>query len=422
MENTVLFVDDEKNILNSLVRLFRREGYNILTADSGREGLDILKSAKVAVLVSDHRMPGMDGAEFLARAKEVSPSSIRFMLTGYADITAVVSAINKGEVYRYITKPWNDDELKLVIREAVERHNLLEENSRLNDVARRQNAELVELNRRLEARVEEKSGKIKENFFAFVRIFADILELFDPHIGGHSKRVARMARGLALSMRLDEADADLIETAGLLQNIGLIGIPKDIIEKDEDELIESEKALLRHNPALAQDLLSSIDMLRQAGVIIRGHMERYDGEGYPDRLKKEEIHIGARIISVCKRYDDLRSGKKKRQLSEIIGIVKNESGSRFDPVIVEAFLDFIRDWKEGDMEFTVHPADIMSLYDDMNASEIRTGMVLAKDIVTNSGKLLVTKGTVLTRALVEKVLNFNNIDPISGGVHVTAGR
>lgn len=113
---TVLFVDDERNILNAFMRVFRMEGYNILTAGSGPEGLELAKGNRVALVVSDHRMPGMEGVEFLSKVKAVSPDTVRFMLTGYADLKAVMGAINKGEVYRYITKPWNDDELKAAVR------------------------------------------------------------------------------------------------------------------------------------------------------------------------------------------------------------------------------------------------------------------------------------------------------------------
>lgn len=410
MENTVLLVDDERNILNSLTRVFRKDGYNILTAEGGAEGLELIKANKVSIVISDHRMPVMEGVEFLSRVKEASPETIRFMLTGYADIKAVMSAINKGEVYRYITKPWNDDELRSAVREALEHYNLSAENRRLTELTKIQNAQLVDLNKNLESKVEQKTRKIRENFFAFVKIFSNLMELFDQGVGGHSKRVGAMSRAMVLRMRFDEVDADLIETAALLHNIGLIGIPKDLLERDEDSLSEDEKALLSHNPALSQDILSQIDTFRQAGIIIRGQMERFDGRGCPDGLKKEEIHIGSRILAVCKAYDTLKNGRRKLPLSEVVLWLKDESGTRFDPEVVDEFIGLLGEWRED--EIGGRTSNQKGAYERISIMEMRNGMVLAGPIVTNKGRLLVTKGTVLTEVLIDKVLKFHQIDPI----------
>ncbi len=410
MENTVLLVDDERNILNSLTRVFRKEGYNILTAEGGAEGLDLIRANKVSIVISDHRMPVMEGVEFLSRVKEASPETIRFMLTGYADIKAVMSAINKGEVYRYITKPWNDDELRSAVREALEHYNLSAENRRLTELTRIQNGQLVDLNKNLESKVEQKTRKIKENFFAFVKIFSNLMELFDQGVGGHSKRVGAMSRAMVLRMKFDEVDADLIETAALLHNIGLIGLPKDLLERDEDSLSGDEKALLNHNPALSQDILSQIDTLRQAGIIIRGQMERFDGRGCPDRLKREEIHIGSRILAVCKAYDTLKNGRRKLPLSEVVLWLKDESGTRFDPEVVDEFIGLLGEWREE--EIGGRTANQKAVHERISILEMKHGMVLASPIVTNKGRLLVTKGTVLTEALIDKVLKFHQIDPI----------
>jgi response regulator RpfG family c-di-GMP phosphodiesterase len=125
----VLFVDDEENVLRALKRLFiDNDTIEIFTACSGREGLEILKTAPVSVIVSDQRMPEMNGAEFLEKASRQAPDSVRIVLTGYADINAAMDAVNKGGIYRYITKPWNDNEFILTVRDAIERYRLVTEN------------------------------------------------------------------------------------------------------------------------------------------------------------------------------------------------------------------------------------------------------------------------------------------------------
>lgn len=160
-QHTLLFVDDEPSILSALCRLFRREGYQLLTASSGAQGLERLGEHEVSLIVSDQRMPQMIGAEFLGRARVVSPHSIRIMLTGYSDIDAAKQAINEGGIYRYITKPWDDEQLKAIVREALERYDLEENNRRLTAELQLKNAELEQFNLRLEQRVEERTRELR---------------------------------------------------------------------------------------------------------------------------------------------------------------------------------------------------------------------------------------------------------------------
>jgi len=138
MKPTILFVDDEENILSSLVRLFRKEDYDLLTATGGEEGLKIVESRDISLVISDHMMPGMTGVDFLTRVKDISPDTIRIMLTGYADLEAAISAINKGEVYRFISKPWNDEELKLTVRQSLDYRDLVLKNRSLTRTVKKQ--------------------------------------------------------------------------------------------------------------------------------------------------------------------------------------------------------------------------------------------------------------------------------------------
>ena len=140
MRPAILFVDDEENILSALVRLFRKEDYEIVTAASGLDALKIMEEKDVSLVVSDNRMPGMSGIDLLARAREISPDTMRIMLTGYSDLEAAISAINKGEVYRFITKPWNDEELKFTVRQSLEHRGLVLRNRTLTKTVKMQSA------------------------------------------------------------------------------------------------------------------------------------------------------------------------------------------------------------------------------------------------------------------------------------------
>ena len=169
-KHALLLVDDEENILNSLRRLFRREPFEVLTAASGMEGLDLLRAHSVSVIVSDQRMPEMVGAEFLRRSIEVAPRAVRIMLTGYADVEATVQAINKGQIYRYVTKPWNDGEMKMVVRAAAQRFDLLESNRLLTAELKETNAQLETLNSELEQRVEARTRELRSAYEENLRL------------------------------------------------------------------------------------------------------------------------------------------------------------------------------------------------------------------------------------------------------------
>jgi len=417
----ILFVDDEKNILGSLSRVFRKEGYGILLAESGECGLDLLRHNSVAVVVSDQRMPGMGGVEFLKKAREASPDTVRMMLTGQADMAEITGAINEGGVYRYITKPWDDEELKHIIRAAVERYSLLAENRRLQEATMKQNAELYELNQTLEARVEEKTRKLRESFFSFVGLCGDMIELHDQLSGGHCKRVAVLSRGLGQQLGLKGFELEALWAAALLHEIGLIGVPREVLEKAEGEFSDSERALMRNNPALSQEIIAKIDILRQSGLIVRSHMESFDGSGYPDGLKGGEVNYGSRILSICREYDRLRHARRPFSKVEALAVIERGRGRKFDPDVTEAFLKFASEIKDGDEnQMTAHNRSAMPVKTQVDIRDIAPGMVLAKPLASGRGRLLVGQGTVLTAALIEKVLNFHKIDPITYPVEVVA--
>lgn len=161
MQHTLLLVDDEENILNSLRRLFRREGYTILTATSGAEGLELLAQNEVSLIMSDQRMPQMIGAEFLAKSREIAPHCIRIMLTGYSDLEAATEAVNRGGISRYITKPWNDDEISQIVRDALRQIELERENKQLTIELQQKNKELEDFNARLEKAVRQRTRELQ---------------------------------------------------------------------------------------------------------------------------------------------------------------------------------------------------------------------------------------------------------------------
>ena len=161
IHHTVLCVDDEKSILNSLKRLLRREGYRLLMANTSADGLKLLRENDVHLVICDQRMPEMSGTDFMVKVKEEYPDTVRIILTGYTDVDAITESINKGNIYKFFLKPWNDDNLKMEVRKALEQYNLVQANKKLQEKIMEQNKELQKINENLEFMVQERTKDLE---------------------------------------------------------------------------------------------------------------------------------------------------------------------------------------------------------------------------------------------------------------------
>lgn len=160
-KHTILCVDDEKQILSSLKRLLRKENFDLFTATNGEDGFKIMASRKIHLVISDHRMPGMSGISFLAKIRETYPDTIRILLTGYTQIDSIKASINEGHVYKFLLKPWNDDNLKQEIRKALERYDLIQSNRSLHRMLAAKNKELEQINRDLESIIKQRTRELE---------------------------------------------------------------------------------------------------------------------------------------------------------------------------------------------------------------------------------------------------------------------
>jgi response regulator RpfG family c-di-GMP phosphodiesterase len=196
-EHTILCVDDEQNILNALKRLLRKENYRLLTGGSGKQGLEILAENKVHVVVSDHRMPEMNGTEFLKQVRETYPNILRIILTGYTDVDTITEAINEGHIYKFFLKPWNDQNLKLEIRQALEQYDLIQANKHLHEQLYQQNEALKAMNENLEAIVHERTQSLEFQNKALQVSHAILDDLPLPILGISSEMLVVMANKAA---------------------------------------------------------------------------------------------------------------------------------------------------------------------------------------------------------------------------------
>jgi putative nucleotidyltransferase with HDIG domain len=447
----VLFVDDEENILKSLKRLLMDEDIDILTATSGEQGLAVLRDTpEIGLIVSDQRMPGLTGADFLKQAREIAPDALRIMLTGYADINATIDAINKGGAYRYISKPWDDEEMIRTIRDANRQCSLIAENRRLSALVKKQNEELKEWNSNLKNRVLEQTAatrvrndelrdaneKLQKNYENCLAAFYGLVELRDRETKNHAKNVARLAATVAEKIGLTHAEVETVKIAALLHDIGKISMSYRLLQLDAEGINIDGNQEYRQHPAKGQGVIAPIEELQSAGVLIRHHHENFDGSGFPDRLRGDAIPTGARIIALADCFDRLYAKNRSDNPVEMaLQAVKGETGIKFDPQIF-SFLEqpaieiyevmgkkfdralsalIERAIREKRAKF-LDKTDLVEM--ELTPDFLREGMIIAGDVRTDMGRLLLSSGEHLDAAQVEALRNTFRNDKLSDRVLV----
>ncbi len=374
----ILFVDDEVNILKALARLFRTEPVRVYTASSGEEAFETLSSESIQLVVSDQNMPRLRGVQLLEEIRQRWPDVIRMMLTGYTEMHIAVQAINRGEIYRLITKPWNDEELRAIVRQALDTFLLRREIKRLNELTKEQNCALQDMNHTLELKVQERTKEVKEKhaelrtaYMDTVRALVAAVDAKDTYTRGHSERVGIYSSRIARELGCNNAFIERIYLAGLLHDIGKIGIPDAIILKPA-ALAPEEYELIKQHPEIGAGILESVSFLADIVPCVRYHHEWYDGSdrGYPDGLRGDQIPFPSRIILVADTVEAMSSDRPYRKgvpLERVIEEIQRFSGSQFDPVAADAFLAIIE--REGE-DFIEHASkfDIESFL--METSEV----------------------------------------------------
>lgn len=399
---SILCVDDEANILSALRRLLRPHGFKVSVASSGQAGLDFLEeNGAVDLVISDMRMPELDGSEFLEKVRERWPDTMRLLLTGYADVSSIIGAINRGEIYRYISKPWDDHDLVLIVQQAFERKALEEEKRRLEEQVFQQNEELKVLNADLESRVIARTnelqlahGKLKKNYLNSIKMFSNLMELRGGNLSGHSRLVADLARRTAISMGLPEAAQQELFVAGLLHDIGQIGLADEILSRPVGRLTEEEVLLYRRHPVWGEQALLSQDDMSGVAALIRSHHERHDGRGFPDGLAGSAISPAASILIVVEAFMDLQAGnlsRAKLTAAEARTMIVRGRGSQFNPEVVDIFLQVTLNATP-----TEDAPAVM-----LKTTELEPGMEIAKDLATRDGIVLLTTGHILTEKLIK---------------------
>lgn len=407
---SILIVDDEEPVRQALKRLFRRH-YNVEAAASGDEALQLLNQESYDLVISDMRMPGMTGAELLKNCYQKWPEMIRILLTGFSELESAVSAINEGRIYRYVTKPWDNDELRALVIEALDLRDLKSANQSLNAHIVEQNKELERLNSELKEKYQEKSeqvgeteGKLREayrslhqEFNSMVHILVGMIEARLGEDEGSTEQLARLAKSFAEFGGLQgEAIQDLYYAA-LLKNFGKVSLSDSVVTKSLTQLSTSEKREFARFGINGQTSLMMLEPLQNAANIIRSHTELYNGRGFPDRLAAEAIPKESRMLRIVSDYAEIQSEPnflgQKLSVADAQAYLLKMSGQRYDRELVDIFMETLKDFDGG----------LVSNMERIPITDAREGMVLADNLISPAGVVLLSADTQLNQRHVDKL-------------------
>lgn len=365
MKPKILMVDDEKNILEAYVRNLRDE-FDITKAISGQEALEFMENSSFPVIVSDYKMPEMNGVELLEKVHERWPDTVQIMLTGQADMQAAVELINRGKIFRFLTKPCSSETLSQNICDAIRQYELI-------------TAERELLGKTL-------GGSIK--------VLTDLLALAKPQVFNQSVRIRNLARKIYREMNI--RDAWKIEIAALLSQIGCVTMPDPVLKNAYQGLTlgEDEAFMFNNHPIIAADMIANIPRMDAIAEIIKYQEKHFNGKGVPsDNLSGDGIPLGARILKVANDY--ARFMNQGLEDFSAIYEMKKRPGV-YDPRILDVLENITK--KEGEQNKAYVTKHLL-------IKQLQEGMYLAEDVVTASGVVIGNKNQPVTRALIVTLTN-----------------
>ena len=407
--DSILIVDDEPVVLNALKLTLEREKYSVVACSSPVKALSILEERDFALIISDQRMPEMQGLDFLIESRRLRPNASRVLITAVLSLPTIVDAINRGEIFRFVAKPWLREELLATVRNAFHRHDLIVRNEVLQAQTQELNARLMTANSDLEQKVkvlEDQRQKLDtfnrelgaryENSLELCR---RILTAYDPILGGQAKALVEFANKMCESEHFSDHERHALRSAAWLSDLGLIGVSRELLRtfrNNPAQLTERELANLHHHPIYSQTLAALVDSRADVGETIRAHHEHFDGTGYPDGLSGKTIPWPARCLSVAVGF--VESGQSKQAA---IDTILAKSGTLYDPEAVRLFLK---------VTHLVHlPRQVREILLD----ELTPGMVLASGIYSPHGLLLIGEGQPLGPSTIAKIRSHDQITPIN---------
>ncbi|WP_299975726.1 HD domain-containing phosphohydrolase [uncultured Pseudoteredinibacter sp.] len=407
----IMIVDDEQSILNSLQRLLFDMDCNIRTSTSGHEALQALQDQAADIVISDMRMAGMDGVEFLNEVASRWSETERILLTGYADLESTIGAINKGKINFYMEKPWDDDRLRRIVQKGISISHGKHRTQLLEEKVKRQNEQLKELNEDLEKKVAERSkdlaesnsklqsslDQLKVNYQQTTNLFSSLIEQRMGNSLISKQNLMLLLKKMAELSELEKDETRALIYAGILRNLGKVSFPDKLIKRAYLDLDVQEQRDFQTHISIAENMMSSMPPLKGAAKIISQRHEQLDGQGYPKGLYSQDISTEAKILSVVSDLLLYCQGLIETNclsIDEALGKLKEQSGSKYDPLIVEQLCTL-------QSELKLFLRDAADKY--IKLDQLQAGMCLQRDLVASNGATLLAEGVEIDQEMIARL-------------------
>ncbi len=409
----LLFVDDDPAMVKVVGKILGNalgpELIEFHEAVSGEKGLKIADELQPDIVICDINLPGVNGFEFCRKIRQSGLHATVILMSAYDENEDYAIKAKESGADAFLIKPIKKGELLFVV-------NFILQIEHLNETVLGKNHELKESLTRVEEahkimagmndELQEDKRQLAERFDSTVGLLTNIIELNQSQHRGHSERVAEISVFIAQKMKMPKDAIESLRTAARLHELGIVSLPRD--ETVEEALDEGKSRPVTSHPMVAEMLLKGFAGFEPVAELIRHMHENVDGSGKPDGLMGEGIPVGSRILSVASFYDHYMVSHPDSSILEILKRVEQSNGTWFDENVVSFLSDYALSENQNGDEKTL----------SCSVFALKEGMVLASDIYSESGINLLRKGTVLDRDMVNKILKFNNVDPVAGQVQV----
>ncbi|USD66784.1 HD domain-containing phosphohydrolase [Vibrio sp. SCSIO 43136] len=406
----LMILDDEADIVKALTRVFRRD-FEVAGFTEPKAALEELSSFQPSVILSDMRMPEMDGAEFFSHAREICPDAIRILLTGYADLEATTRAINQGGVYSYLSKPWDNNQIRQTVAQAEQHYALIKERETLQQALKDKNDELETVNQSLELKVQQRTMELRDSYTKLQKthasrsaLFKDVLSLITTLIAFRTEgepqdveRVSHQCRMVAIELGLSDIQVQHTYLAAMLHKLGMVS---DIESQVISQNFNQSHIAPSSNPVAAAELIGNLSRFKGLAEFVKHQDENNDGTGYPAHLKGDDIPVVSKIIRVVKDYDYLVTTTDPTVLKSpdsAINYLTSHCGDIYDNKVVQAFRKVLRDRPKDeihDIEYCV------------GVAKLKAGDVVRRDLVLPNGTTLLTRGSEISPAILDKLKHY----------------
>lgn len=401
---SIILVDDEPTILRALSRELKDIDAEIHIFEGAEAALSSLEQIKPDVVISDVRMPGMDGIDMMEKVAEQLPLSERVLLTGYADMDAAIGAINKGRVHYYLEKPWDKDQLRRVVDKGIRLSQLRQRNEYLEQLTREQNTQLQQWNDELEHKVEARTKLLKESYRSSISTFSCMVEQRMHEHQSNSRMVADLCRSIGEALGLEKEELQVLNFAALMRNVGKIGFSDELLSTPYHAMTSDQRQEYQQHPNLAAVAIAGLKPFKKSAPILACCCENVDGSGYPAKLMASDIPVAASILAIASDYYDAMAGYlcnpalTNHQARD--WLVENRE-EQYPAPVVDAALTVLEKLDESIK--AVEGAEL-----SVSSHALTEGMRLTRDLVSPAGVLLLSRGTELDDQLISHLMRLEH--------------